>query len=82
MPQATDKLRQLWNGNDGVDDVMATQYLQSRGFIFSRGGVIVAPVDHEFNEKDYSAIDYMRDEWDYDYDNRLRHERGVIVKPL
>lgn len=79
MPQATDKLRNLWNDDDGVDDVKATRHLQERGFIFTRGGMIVASVDHEFTEKDYSAIDYMFQEWDYGYDPKIRHKDGVIL---
>lgn len=79
MPQATDKLRLLWNDEDGVDDVQATRYLLDRGFIFSRGGMIVASVDHVFNEKDYSAIDYMFQEWDYGFDPKLRYKDGTIL---
>lgn len=79
MPQATDKLRIAWNDDDGIDDVKATRYLQERGFIFTRGGMIVASFDHEFNEKDYSAIDYMFQEWDYGYDPKLRHKDGTVI---
>lgn len=79
MPQATDELRDLWNDDGGVDDVIATRYLQERGFIFTRGGMIVASVDHEFNEKDFSAIDYMFHEWDYGYTHQLRHKDGVVI---
>lgn len=62
MPQARPELRHLW----GEDPSRAERLLKERftitaGVIRPKAGVI--PTEHE-----YSAIEYLCDEWDYAYE--------------
>jgi hypothetical protein len=66
MPQASDKLREQW-----VDDRNALDYLAARGIRERRGGLLVIPNGFELNDMDVSAIRYMIDEWDYDWEQEM-----------
>lgn len=69
MPQASDELRARWADKKGnITDKLAIEHLLKRGFVFTRGGIIVGPPALLTTPTDYSAIDYLADEWDYDYD--------------
>lgn len=60
MPQATEELRAQWPGGD----TEAWAHLAKSGFIDDEG-LIKAPSGYEPTERDYSAIDYLCQEWDY-----------------
>ena len=63
MPQATRELQETWD-HDTYMDKLAIDHLRKRGFTFSKG-LIVAPDGETPTEKDFSAIDYLCQEWDY-----------------
>ena len=64
MPQASEELRARW---DGPSDELAMAYLTARGFNCDNDYyVFVAPFpEEEMLEADWSAIDFMVNEWDY-----------------
>lgn len=64
MPQATQELRDRWD-HDTYMEKLAWDHLRKRGFTFDRSGMIKAPKGYDPTEDDYSAIDYMCQEWDY-----------------
>jgi hypothetical protein len=61
MPQATKELRDQWE-----DDSVALAQLGTNFTI--RAGVIRACAGHEPSPDDFSAIDYLCQEWDYGYE--------------
>lgn len=69
MPQATEELRQLWHYNSDTPDYSAEHFLiNERGFMLTRRWTWVPPVPMDYgmlDEKEYSAILYLVQEWDY-----------------
>jgi hypothetical protein len=63
VPQATQELRDAWD-HDNYMDKLALDHLKNSGFTWA-SGMIKAPEDYEPTEEDYSAIDYLCQEWDY-----------------
>lgn len=69
MPQATDELRGRWGGEQGVGEDKAFNHLSKKGFTFN-AGLIRPPLGydpHADTEDTEGAIDFLCDEWDYDY---------------
>ena len=60
MPQASDAQRARWNG---PSDKTATEFLRSRGFVLSPAWTWVR--EKEPDEKEWDAISFMVNEWDY-----------------
>lgn len=69
MPQATPDLRARW-----ADDSTALGHLHGR-YLVGRGGVIQPLVGTVPTSDDYSAIDYLIQEWDYGYNEIPVHPR-------
>lgn len=62
MPQASKELRDEWPGWD----TQAINHLRDRGYRLTRSADWVSPPgNHEVTERDWSAIQYLIDEWDY-----------------
>lgn len=63
MPQATSELQALWGTSDekALDQILPN-------FTISRGGIIRPKSGYSPSETDFSAIDFLFQEWDYDYD--------------
>lgn len=66
MPQATKELQLAWD-HDNQMDGKAMRHLIDRGFTFDRG-MIIAPEGETPTELDFSAIDYLCQEWDYGWE--------------
>lgn len=70
MPQATRELQERWQHNEYMDRI-AIKHLLDRGYGIALG-IVVKPStvgsDFEPTEEDYSAIDYLCQEWDYGWD--------------
>jgi hypothetical protein len=64
MPQATRELQIKWD-HDNQMDGKAMRHLSLAGFTFPKGGIIRAPEGYTPTDDDYSAIDYLCQEWDY-----------------
>ena len=62
MPQATDELREEW---DGPDDQKAMGFLRDAGYVLNRDWTWSSPEGREPTEKEWSAIDFMFQEWDF-----------------
>lgn len=65
MPMATRGLQAKWG-----DDATALQYLMEHGWTVRHNGLLCRPTDRghsEIGEDEWSAVDYLHDEWDYDY---------------
>ncbi len=55
-------------GTDHWDnDTNAMRFLE-KGFNLSRGGIYSPKYNHKPTREEYSAIDYLCNEWDYGYD--------------
>ena len=63
MPQASRELQLEWDHDEQMDR-KAINHLLSRGFTFN-AGIIIAPDGETPTDKDFSAISYLCDEWDY-----------------
>lgn len=66
MPQATRELQLAWD-HDRQMDRKAYRHLLCAGFDLQTG-VVKAPAGYTPTEIDYSAIDYLCQEWDYGWD--------------
>jgi len=63
MPQATDELREKFPGSDSEAlEVIATNFLVDRGGVIRKRDPKYKPTVRE-----YDAIDYLFQEWDYGY---------------
>lgn len=62
MPQASEELRAKWNG---PDEQTAMKHLRSAGYVLTRRWTWVVPVGKEPTEDDYSAMQFLVDEWDF-----------------
>lgn len=62
MPQATEELREIWHqeGDGKALAHLAPNFTHRWGVIQPRHGYVPT-------EQDYSAIDYLCQEWDYAY---------------
>lgn len=78
MPQATDELRDLmrrWFGD--IDELGPARVLLSRGWTENRYGVWSPPVlHHTAGEIEWACLRFLRDEWDYDWEDPLYPEYG------
>jgi hypothetical protein len=73
MPQASRASQELMNRWFGhpVADYGPMKFLQMRGWIFTRGGMIEPPVSaHNPSVYELACIDFLCDEWDYGYRGR------------
>lgn len=72
MPQASDEDRAKmarYFGGDGISDAEPTQYLHSRGWVFTRSGMIEKPsADYKPTAQEWDCLYFLCDEWDYGYD--------------
>jgi hypothetical protein len=66
MPQATRELQIAWD-HDAQMDGKALKHLRDRGFTFE-SGIIIPPDGETPTELDFSAIDYLCQEWDYGWE--------------
>lgn len=66
MPQATRELQVAWDHDEHMDS-KALDHLKAAGFEF-RSGTIRAPAGYTPDGRDYSAIDYLCQEWDYGWE--------------
>ena len=62
MPQASDALRDEWK-----DDTTALNFLDGRGVREVRNGMLLLPKGIALTDRDWRAITYLMDEWDFDY---------------
>lgn len=66
MPQAPEKMRAAWGGEQGVGDDKALAYLKERGFKLTPQWLWQKPSpDHKMTDDDWGAIDFLICEWDY-----------------
>jgi hypothetical protein len=72
MPQASDEDRAKmaeYFGGDGINDRSPMSYLVSKGWIFTRGGMIQKPAaDYKPSGKERDCVYFLCDEWDYGYE--------------
>jgi len=61
MPQATEAQRARW----GISEEKAIDHLESRGFKLTREWTWLAPEGRVPDEDDWSAIDFLIDEYDF-----------------
>lgn len=62
MPQASDEQRAEW----GISEDRAMRHLDERGFVLGRDWYWRKPSpDYVMTAKDWSAIDFLCDEWDF-----------------
>jgi hypothetical protein len=62
MPQATEELRAEWPGHDQ----QAMAHLEAAGYRLERDWTWTRPQPgHQPSERDWSAIRYLIDEWDF-----------------
>jgi hypothetical protein len=69
MPQASDNLRAKMKEyfGDEVSDAGPMKYLESRDIQINKGFVYHIPADKPITSKDLNCLNFMVDEWDYDY---------------
>jgi len=66
MPQASEELRRLWGGENGVGEDKAMAHLRAAGFRLLPGWTWLKPSDdYEPTEADLGAIGFLIDEWDF-----------------
>lgn len=65
MPQASAELRAEWHTGDG--DIKAWEYLKGRGWREHKF-VLKPPCKRTPSKKEWRAVDYLCDEWDWAYD--------------
>lgn len=63
MPQASEELRAMWE-----DDNAALAYLASRGIKARANVILVIPFGHLLSQRDFDAIEYMIEEWDFSWE--------------
>jgi hypothetical protein len=61
MPQASDEQRAQW----GISDGTATRFLESRGYVLTRQFTWVPPTGHLPTDKEWDAVQFLIDEWDF-----------------
>jgi hypothetical protein len=62
MPQASDEQRAEW----GIDDAPVIAFLRTQGYELTRHWTWIAPTpNHVPSEKEWSAIYFLIDEWDF-----------------
>ncbi len=76
MPQATDELRARWDIEDGP----VWAYLKAKGFAEDRFVILRPSLEHELTDAETSAISFLIQEWDWDYDHN-RVATTPEVKP-
>lgn len=62
MPQASDALNEEWKS-----DEFALNYLDGRGVREVKNGILLLPKGLNLTDRDWRAITYLMDEWDFDY---------------
>lgn len=75
MPSASDEMRALWGGQDGVGEDKAESYLKAAGFTLTRGWLWEHPTKKTYEsltEEEYGAMLFLVQEWDY----------GGLVEPF
>jgi len=61
MPQATDEQRARWPGWDAE----AIKFLEDAGYKLTKEWNWIIPPGHKPTEREYDAMDYMCNEWDF-----------------
>ncbi len=75
MPQASDELRAAWPGMD----TEALEHLAARGWYMQPFGVYRRPKHaHVISLREYSALEYLCDEWDYAFDLNGSTDDGLV----
>lgn len=71
MPQASDDLRDLMRMmfGDPVSESGPTGYLLDKGYTEANGLWSFPSKDHNCGEKEELCLRFLRDEWDYDWEN-------------
>jgi hypothetical protein len=66
MPQASEELRKLWGGSDGVGEDKAEKFLKSHGYKLRRDWRWELPTsNHSITDDEFDALCFLVDEWDY-----------------
>ncbi len=65
MPQATTELQNRWGGLNGIGDDKAIAFLEGRGFRMEHFCWKRPHPGYEISEEEWSAIDFLIQEWDY-----------------
>lgn len=75
MPQASEELREKW----GIDEQKASKFLESHGFKLTKDCQWQAPPEHTITEEEWSAIEFLIDEWDFG--SLVLHELKIEMPP-
>ena len=70
MPQATKTMREKWGGDQGVGPDKAMAYLETCGWTLNEHGLWKLPSDRqtaEIGDDEFEALQFLIDEWDYDF---------------
>jgi hypothetical protein len=71
MPQASDELRakmkEYFKNETGIEDQEPIAYLKSRGLDYDGDFVYRIPADKAIDSKDINCLNFMVDEWDFDW---------------
>ena len=89
MPQASDELRAKIaayfpdNGDEhycALDPSNAASFLESMGWTVSDKWVITNPPKPraEITDKEWDCVDFLAEEWDYDYSLRFEEASGPV----
>lgn len=65
MPQASDELRERWKNPETAFTQLGDNFIEEEGYIRAIPG-------YQPTVDDFSAIDYLRNEWDYGFIPALR----------
>jgi hypothetical protein len=66
MPQATEALTKKWGGAQGIGEDKAMGYLQSRGFVLTKGWEWKKPrKNYQLTDDEVEAICFLIQEWDF-----------------
>lgn len=84
MPQADPALRAEWEDGPGTAEENALVHLEGNGFVLTEKWTWRKPKGHVLSARDWSAIQYMCDDWDYGglesddapSSHGVMHERG------
>jgi hypothetical protein len=68
MPQASDEIRAPWHGHDEGGDIAAWRFLKSEGWTEVRWILHPNKPTTEITDKEWGAVLYLCDEWDWGYD--------------
>lgn len=77
MPTASDEVRAPWHNEDAGYDGGAADFLEACGWTEKEFCLMRPLHPHVISPREYSAVDYLCDEWDWDvslYPEERSHE--------